>query len=331
MKLLFLKTLLYAVLILVCLELIVRIFHLYEEQPVFIINDKNVKTYAPNQNGFSVTGNRKMNFTHYHINKSGFNSYREFTPSKDKIDVALIGDSFIEGLHQNYYNSIGKKIENKLNDGVEVFEYGHSGYDFADALHLINAYKDKFQQIDEIIIYMKFENDLQRDSYKPDQYWIDSQYFLFSRIKKKIKLLSYLDGIGALEPFRNLKTKLFSLGKRSNNKTTIIKSDENTARDLKYLENFKKLIQTYGFNKNKTAILLDSNKTSQLFLDYSNSQGYTVIDFSDIIAQSKTPTTLIYDMHWNNHGRNIIATVIGNYIKEKQKDKFNTLPKTESK
>ena len=188
MKLLFGKTLLYAVLILICLELITRVFHLYQEQPVFIINDLNVKTYAPNQDGFSVTGNRKMNFAHYHINKSGFNSYREFIPSDDKTDVALIGDSFIEGLHQNYYNSIGAKVENKLNDGTKVFEYGHAGYDFADELHLINAYKDKFQEIDEIIIYMKFENDLKRDSYKPDQYWIDSQYFTFSKIKRKILL-----------------------------------------------------------------------------------------------------------------------------------------------
>jgi hypothetical protein len=45
----------------------------------------------------------------FHINNSGYNFYRAFTPSKDKVEIALVGDSFVEGFHQNYYNSIGKK------------------------------------------------------------------------------------------------------------------------------------------------------------------------------------------------------------------------------
>src|SRR5690606_27913704 len=118
--------------------------------------------------------------------------------------------SFIEGLHQNYNNSIGKKLESKLNDGTEVFEYGHSGYDLADQLHLIEAYKEKFELIDYVIVYMKFENDLKRDLYKPDQYWIDSQYFLTSKLQDKIKLLNYTGYIGLFEPLREFKTKLLS-------------------------------------------------------------------------------------------------------------------------
>src|SRR5690606_33623516 len=143
----------------------------------------------------------------------------EFTPSKDKTDVAIIGDSFIEGLHQNYNNSIGKKLESKLNDGTEVFEYGHSGYDLADQLHLIAAYKEKFELIDYVIIYMKFENDLQRDFYEPDQYWIDSQYFLTSRIQNKIKLFNYIGNIGLFEPLKEFKSKLLSL--RNNTDTKV--------------------------------------------------------------------------------------------------------------
>ncbi|MFD0988635.1 hypothetical protein ACFQ1R_00880 [Mariniflexile jejuense] len=316
MKLLFLKTLIYSILIFISLEIIVRVFHLYDHYPLFIINDKNVKTYAPNQDGYTVTGNRVMNFAQYHINKSGFNSYREFTPSKNKTDIAIIGDSFIEGLHQNYNNSIGKKIESKLNDGTEVFEYGHSGYDFADQLHLISAYKEKFDLIDYIIIYMKFENDLKRDFYEPDQYWIDSQYFLTSRIQNKIKLFNYIGNIGLFEPLRELKGKIVSLG--SSNPETESDKTETTkpiSNDLVYLENFKKLIKTYGFNKSKTAILLDSRTTSKSFLNYCDSMGYKYLDFGKALEQSKTPATLIYDMHWNNHGREIIASEISSYIK----------------
>jgi len=320
MKLLFGKILLYAALILICLEITVRVFHLYDEYPQFIINDKNVKTYAPNQTGYTVTGNRRMNFAKYHINKSGFNSYREFTPTKDKLDIALIGDSYIEGLHQNYYNSIGEKVENKLNNRVEVFEYGHSGYDFADELHLISAYSEKFKLIDQVIIYLKFENDLKRDFYKPDQYWIDSQYFTFSKIKRNIKLLGYMDGIGALEPLRNLKYKLVSLGRNPEKQASKKESqDVIDKRNLLYLNNFKKLIETFGLDKNKTIFLLDSRYTSKLFLDYCDSMDYKYIDFGEALKNSKIPTTLIYDMHWNNHGRDIIASKIANYIKENKK------------
>ena len=311
------KILLYALLIFLSLEIITRVFHLYQEYPLFIINDKNVKTYAPNQDGYYVVGNRRMNFAQYHINNSGFNSYREFTPSNDKMDIALIGDSYIEGLHQNYYNSIGEKIEKKLQDSVEVFEYGHSGYDLADELHLINAYKDKFSKIDKIIIYLKFENDLKRGYYTPDQYWIDSQYFPFSIIQRNIKLFAYLNNIGFLAPLRNLKSKILSLaGIHSSYNTSNSDNPKTNEMHKSYLDNFKALIQTYGIDKNKTVFLLDTNKTNKIFLDYCDEMGYKYIDFGHNLQKSKRPTTLIYDKHWNNHGRNIIANTIIDYLKK---------------
>jgi hypothetical protein len=316
MRLIILKSLIYVTLIAICLELIIRVFHLHQEYPQFIINDLNVKTYEPNQNGYYTVGNRRMNFAEFHINKSGFNSYREFIPSKNKQNIALIGDSFIEGLHQNYYKSIGKKIENKLKDSVNVFEYGHSGYDFADQLYLIKAYQEKFNDIDKIIIYLKFENDLKRDFYEPDQYWIDSQYFVFSKIKKNIKLLSYMDGIGALEPLRELKTRIVSFGHTSKNNHSNKKTDITNKQHQEYLDNFKKLIELYDFDKNKTSFLLDARSTSEQFLNYCDSLNYKYIDFGKALEKSRKPTTLIYDMHWNNHGRDIIASVIADYIRQ---------------
>lgn len=323
MKTFFLKIILYSALIFIMLEIAVRVLHLYNEFPTFIINDHNVKTYAPNQNGYTVTGNRVMNFAEYNINKSGFNSFREFVPTDNKTEVAIIGDSFIEGLHQNYYNSISKKVEQKLKDSVDVFQYGHSGYDFADQLHLVSAYKEKFEMIDYIIYYMKFENDLKRDFYEPDQYWVDSQYFLTRRIGKKLKLFNYINTIGLMEPLRNLRSNMVNnirnLLNPPHDQSTHTSADQEEI-NLKYLGNFKKLIEIFGFDKTKTAILLDSRTTSKSFLDYCDSMGYRYIDFSKELESSKIPTTLIYDMHWNNHGRDIIARVIANYIKEKERE-----------
>ncbi len=313
MKLLFGKMILYTVLILVCLELITRAFHLYQQYPPYIMNDLDLEVNAPNQKGYYVTGNRRMNFVEYNINESGFNSYREFIPTKNDVEIALIGDSFIEGFHQNYYNSTGKKIETLLKDKVKVFEYGYSGYDLADQLHLISAYKEQFELIDHVIIYLKFYTDLERDTYKPNHYRVNLQNSLSFRIKDKSKLVAYAAGIGIFDPVKDLKDKLLG---RSHLELEYIDdhaSEEDTSR---YLENFKTLMDTYNIDKNKTAFLLDSKKTSQLFLQLCDKMGYKYIDFGPALDKSNKPTTLIYDQHWNNNGRKILAKVISDFIKE---------------
>ena len=82
------------------LEGIVRVFHLYNDVPLrLFIDEYDIQKTVPSQTGFSVTGNRRQNFAEFRINKSGYNSYREFIPSKDSIEVAIIGDSFIEGFN----------------------------------------------------------------------------------------------------------------------------------------------------------------------------------------------------------------------------------------
>lgn len=314
MKLLFSKIILYSVLVLICLEIFTRVLHLYQQYPPYIINDKNIEVNTPNQNGYYVTGNRRMNFAEYNINKTGFNSYREFTPTKEEIEIALIGDSFIEGFHQNYYNSTGKKIEILLDDQVKVFEYGYSGYDLADQLHLINAYKDQFELIDYVFIYIKFYTDLERDTYKPNFYRVKLQNSLSFKLKDHIKLLTYAQNIGLFSPLKKLKNKL--LGNKGNKREYIddYASDEDTAI---FLKNFKTLVDTYNVDKNKTVFMLDKNKTSPLFLEYCDSVGFKYLDFGTSLEASKTPTTLIYDQHWNNNGRNIIASLVANYVKEK--------------
>lgn len=165
MKKLILKCSIYFLITLIILEILVRIFHLAKDNPNRYLDEYNVEKWKPNQTGYSVTGNRNQNFSAYNINNSGYNSYREFEPTKDKFEIALVGDSFIQGFHQNYYHSIGKKIEETL-PTIEVYEYGYAGYDYADQIHLIDQYKQTFNLIDKVIIYINFEDDLTRGTYK---------------------------------------------------------------------------------------------------------------------------------------------------------------------
>lgn len=312
---LFKNIVVYGILILLVLEGLVRIFHLHNDLPERYVAKDGMLKWIPGQNGYTVYGNRRQNFAEYHINNSGYNSYREFRPTDSKTEVAIIGDSYIEGFHQNYYNSIGKQVESKLND-VEVYEYGHSSNDLADQLYLIYANQEKFDKVDYVILYMKYENDLQRPEYE----FIPREP-LFPLLRHS-KLVVYLLNIGILDPVKNLHQKVNSLKSGmlagGGNQDETSKNKPKIDRDSLYLENFKSLVSKYGFDKSKTAILLDSRATNSDFLAYLKQENINVIDFAVPFKEAggHRRTTLIYDHHWNHTGRKVIATEISTYLQK---------------
>jgi hypothetical protein len=307
MKKLILKICLYVFLLAVTLEVFVRVSYLGRDIPNRFLDDKNVEKWEPNQNGYAITGNRRQNFSEYRINKSGFNSYREFSPSISKVEVALVGDSFIEGFHQHYYNSIGKKIENKL-PGIEVYEYGYAGYDMADQLHLINAYKEQFDLIDIVILGLKFNNDLTREKYEVEGYRLALETPLL-RFIKKIKVVVYARSIGFFTPIQNLLNKSKQILNKKVDKPPI-KRIEDSLKHEKYIKNLEALISRYGFNKSKFYFLIDERITPDVFFDYLDNNNFKYITIGEELESSSKPTTLIYDMHWNNNGRSIVANKI---------------------
>jgi hypothetical protein len=322
MKKLVLKTILYIVVILLIVEIVVRVFHLYTEDPPRFIDEFGVEKRVPNHMGYAVTGNRNQNYSRFSINNAGFNSHREFLPSAAKFEIAIIGDSFIEGFHQDFFDSTGKKIENKIPD-AEVYEYGYAGYDLANQMHLIKAYQSDFDLIDEVIIYLNYESDLERGLYEPNYDRIKLLASTPFKIRDNIKILAYGSKIGILEPLKRLVSgNAFKEPKNGyqTNEVDTVDDDEQRAIDLQRIENFKSLVNTYGFDKSKTSILLDSRKTSQRFIDYCRLNGIELIDFAANFKSSKKATTLIYDWHWNNHGRDLIASTIATYINTKRKE-----------
>lgn len=297
----------------------VYVFHLYTEDPPRFIDEFGVEKRVPGTTGHAVFGNRNQSYSEFVINNAGFNSHRDFLPTLSKFEVAIIGDSFIEGFHQDYNNSIGKKIEDQISD-IEVYEYGIGGYDLANQLHLINSNKQDFALIDEIIIYLNFENDLKRASYTPDYDRINMLKSPLFRLRDNIKILAYGSKIGIIEPLKRLVTgKAFFEEKKGfkTNELEVMSAREKRLIDLNYLENFKNLTRLYGFDKSKTTLLLDSRKTSALFLEYCNTNNIKYLDYSENFRKSKKPTTLIYDWHWNDHGRSLIAEVIAKHLNQK--------------
>ncbi|MFH4969075.1 hypothetical protein V8G61_12790 [Gaetbulibacter sp. M240] len=303
-----LKSGLYAVLILLCLEAFIRVFHLTKDYPSRYVDKYGVEKWVPNQNGYSVTGIRRQNFSEYHINNFGYNSYREFKPTYNTQEIALVGDSFIEGFHQNYSNSIGKKIENQL-DNVQVFEFGYAGYDLADQLHLIDVYKDIFDKIDRVYVGLSFEDDLTRREYSVLEERMKLESPLYKTLRKS-KLIVYLSDIGTLSAVTSLMSELLSLQKRLIPENSQKKAINNIDLIEKRLSNFKSLVSLYGFDKKRFVLFLDVERTPEEFIMYLQTHNFQYLDFGSALERSEEPTTLIYDMHWNDHGRNIIADLI---------------------
>src|SRR5690606_4453526 len=300
----------YSVLILIALEVLVRVFHLYNDMPERYVDSKNINKWIPGQTGYAVYGNRVQNMAEYHINESGYNSYREFKPTEEKFELALIGDSYIEGFHQHYYSSIGKRIEDEF-PGIEVYEYGHSANDMADQLYLVYMNPEHFDKIDKIIFYIKFENDLNRGEYKHT-----SHQPRFMSLRKS-KLLEYAINIGLMDPVRDLLGDLRRMGQAEDPKNESSQVDE-TAFETTRIKNFDSLVARYGFDREKSAILLDSRITPKSFIEHLMALDIDIIDFASTFEESggSRRTTLIYDQHWNNFGRKLISELISQYINE---------------
>ncbi|TXN35986.1 hypothetical protein FVB32_15610 [Flagellimonas hymeniacidonis] len=304
----------YVLLFFLCLELLVRIFHLHNERPVRFLDDRQVERWMSNQEDYSVVGNRRQNVGHYRINSFGFNSvYDQYDIKDPEKYIALVGDSFIEGFHQDYHRSLGQKIERSLGDSIKVYEFGYAGYDLADQLHLIQAYRDIFKEMDHVVIYMRFTDDLERSEYKhSNRLSLDTP---ISRLAKHVKSIVYLKDIGLVDPITKSLSRVLSLfaeGSRTRklSSTPIVKDTYATR-----IQNFKILVDQYGYDKQKNVLLLDYSLCPNQFLSFLDENKFKSIDFGKDLNDSELPTTLIYDQHWNDNGRQLIAELVAEYVR----------------
>ncbi|MDG1572717.1 hypothetical protein OZ410_10355 [Robiginitalea sp. M366] len=304
------KLILFTAVTLLVLEALVRIFHLYKDTPARFVDAREVEKWRPGQHGYAVTGNRRQNFSEYRINASGYNSAREYTPDADTLEIALVGDSFIEGFHQDYQASIGRKMEARL-PGVQVYEYGYAGYDLADELHLLQAYREDFQNIDYTLIYLKFPDDLQRSTYQVsyDRLRLETGPY---RLLKMSKLVVYLQNIGLMSAARNAVSQGMAALRPTPPPAGPAPAPE--AQKARYLENLQALLEQYPVDTTKTAFLLDSRNAPEEVLHILGQQGIAYLDYGPALAGSATPVTLIYDQHWNDHGREILADTLSAWV-----------------
>lgn len=284
-------------------EIYIRIFHLYDDVPKVHLDSNKLLVYKPNQNGSYNFGNRKEVDSKYLINSAGFNSAVEYDFSTNTPKIALIGDSYIEGFHQDVNNSIGRMLD-RLSD-YQCFEYGLSSWTLNDYLNLISSDSTQFNQFEYIFINLN-PSDLQyslHDYLNSDEskLKVDKQNsFVYKYIYSNIKLISSANQMGI---FNNLgeKIKRFS---RNNQ----LESNNN---DLQ-LDNFHEILNYFIVNieNKKLVFLINSNlKYQESFLKLIKG-GFNFIDLSKSFNESEYLLYFRFDQHWNNKGRQLVAKEI---------------------
>ncbi len=114
------------------LEIATRLLNLSGHAvPAKLITEDNL--YVPGTDSVWIKGGLGEIQSHYSINQQGFNSLIEYhVPGMEKLSIAIIGDSYIEGFHISVENSIGRLLESRLKDEAIVHEYGKSSGNIVD-------------------------------------------------------------------------------------------------------------------------------------------------------------------------------------------------------
>jgi len=127
------------------LEGAVRLFLPVSDVPDTYFDPVLGNHYVPDQTGEFVKAHGQEIRTRYRINKSGWNSHRDFVDAKpaDTFRIAVIGDSYVEAFQVDVDRSFPFLLEKRLNKSaggeaaVEVYAYGHSGANLVQYLAVV--------------------------------------------------------------------------------------------------------------------------------------------------------------------------------------------------
>ena len=308
---LIIKTIIFSVFTLFIFEIYIRIFHLYDDVPRVHLDSNKLLIYKPNQSGSYNFGNRKEVDSKYLINSSGYNSTIEYDFKKSIPKIALIGDSYIEGFHQDVNNSIGRIFERLA--GYQCYEYGISGWNFYDYLNLISSDSNQFNQFEYIFINLN-PSDLQYSL----QYYLKSDdsklkvdkqnSFAYKYIYSNIKLISSANQMGIFNNFRK-KVKIFSKNNQFelDNKDITELSNNNTQ-----LKNFNEIVNYFNISiyNEKLIFLFNSNLKYEESLLSVIKERYNFINLSTPFNKSEELPYFRFDKHWNSKGRLLVAKEI---------------------
>ena len=282
MKRFILTTALILTVFLISLEVIIRLLGIAGSTIPNTTIDGHYRL-KPGSQGVWVKGPQGNIKSKYNINKQGFNSLLDdYEQDSSELKIALIGDSYVEGLHVNVESSIGRTVEELYTEReVSVHEYGISGWNAHNFLQIAQEIKTEYY----LVFVLITEKDLS-DKHKSNRSQTNSS--VARRIYNEIHTLRYLNiNRGILQQIKKI-----SPGR--------IKNDsKNIQSNINY-----ELIKDFPEN---TIFLYEESKlfpppSYGIFLKIDHKK--QPINFGTI------------DSHWNFNGRVNCAKTIINYLRE---------------
>lgn len=135
-------------LVFLLLEIVLRVFQLAGSTlPESSINDNRLLT--PNASGECVKGGMGEIRSRYKVNNQGWISSIDYSEEiEDSLKIALVGDSYIQGLHTSSDSSIGRQFELMYRQDKIVYEYGRSGGNIVDFYKIYEEFElEKFFKV----------------------------------------------------------------------------------------------------------------------------------------------------------------------------------------
>ena len=286
--------------VLILLEIMLRIFG-FAAKTMPTQNVDGNYLFVPNDSGYWVRGGLGEITNYYQINKQGYNSIVDYDIlNPDDLNIALIGDSYVQGFQVDVKNSIGRQLERMLGSKVKVHEYGRAGANIEDYALVYEEYiKNRAYDYTFILVT---DQDLKefKASFMGRGNRVPKKS-LSRQIYDEVHILRYLN---INHGFNSHFNDLISEGPESLNR---IHGENKVLESTK--ESFLEDININAINKLPKSIvfLYEGDKLNPHFKKYFN------FKFIEIIHH-KLPKDHGFDGHWNKNGRFNCATTMAEYI-----------------
>jgi len=277
------------------LEVILRLTGIAASEPPSANIDGDF-LLQPHAKGDWVRGGFGEIKSYYHINNQGYNSMVDYDDAIDSssLKIALLGDSFIQGMHVDIHQSIGRLAEQLSDLPMIVHEFGRAGGNIEDYKRICK--EDVNGNYDFVFIWVSEDDFIHLEPYFKGAGYKAQPETMVYKIFRSIHILRYIfKNQGLLNLLNNRYYETASIA-TEDSLSTIIKPD--------VLNSF----------------------SSDVFFIYD--EAMLNLDFFELpnnrfvkLEHKRRPYNFGFDGHWNLNGRKNCADAIVSKLSELRKSR----------
>ena len=348
------RAVLFSVVFFVICEVFFRCVLVASEPPnkIFLTNEKlTVYDNIRQADGVYAVGNFNQIITHWHVNNMGMISKKNYYRSLKKCEVAIIGDSNIEGLFIRSEDHIATVLDSMLQPDYEVCSFGLQGSNIAQYIKMMAYAKAKIDPVVFVLVMKENEffsasADLQPNPHYAQYRWAEDTHIIDveplpftrdskTRILRTSALVRYLS-INRRLIFLVSPELVFNDDKDEKARANIDR--EKYRKKIQILNAIcqRSLQQIASVAANKTVIFLcdvdrpgiyngtwaKPSLTYNLLMGQTLSSNFQTIDlskdFNEDYAKHHIPFNYDIDLHFNQYGNRLLARIVCSLIKENQ-------------